>query len=251
MAWGSAITPTAVARRRSVRSVFPRPASASAIALMVASNSATSRASASMRIVRVPSWVSSSTQTPRPSRAALARRAACSGSNLASATVTRSRTRFRPILCAKPTTWSSTQAAASAGRVLVCSAIFRARQAGRVPAAHPGPEPGQPVPQLERVADQAGPGERRHGQRGGELGGRELGDLRGALAGQPDQPLRPGHRDPGGVGAGQHRVQVGPVRGQREQLGLRAVRGPAPASSPRPAPPAGPGHPFLRTCVRV
>jgi hypothetical protein len=60
----------------------------------------------------------------------------------------------------------------------------------------------------------------------GELGGRELRDRWGAFAGQRHQLLHPTDLDGVGV-AVQGGVQVGPVCGDREELGLGGVRGPA------------------------
>ena len=135
MPWGSAITPTAFARRTSARSSSPSAPSASAIWPIVAPNAAASSASASIRIDRVPSVISSPTHTPRRSAAARARRSACSGSNRSSAASTRATTRAVPILCANPTTCASTHPAASTDRHRVRCATSRARHAGSVPVA--------------------------------------------------------------------------------------------------------------------
>ncbi len=88
------------------------------------------------------------------------------------------------------------------------------------PAAHPG-EPGQLRGVLERLA-----GDQRHPARGR----RQLAvpPRQAAVAGDPDPPVRAGHRHPqrGAQGAG--RAAAGVVRRALDQLDLRPVRGERP-----------------------
>jgi hypothetical protein len=130
-----------------------------------------------------------------------------------------------------------------------------------LPAQHRGPQPGEPVPQLQRITDQALRGGGAGLQQHPELDTGELGDHRGALDAEPEalgpapprpvghhgaptptgpvhhrhRPLhRPLHRPRSGCTGGHpppavgDRVQVGPVRGQRQpersDASLRADR---------------------------
>ncbi len=101
----------------------------------------------------------------------------------------------------------------------------------QLPALHPRPQPRQPVPQLQGVPDQQRPGMRGQAERGPQLTGRELRHLRGAVPGQRHQLLDPLDQEPAQAEprrgpTGQHRMQVRPVRGDREQVRLRPVSSP-------------------------
>ena len=58
----------------------------------------------------------------------------------------------------------------------------------------PGPQAGQPVPQVQRGRDQCVCGVGGDPEHGAELGGGELRHLRGAHTAEPDQPLTPRQR---------------------------------------------------------
>ena len=126
------------------------------------------------------------------------------------------------------------------------SRVRRRGQAGGQGGGLPGPprghgagqdqveEPGQPVPQLQGVADQLPAGVVGDPQVRGQLDRCELRDLRGALPGQRDQPLavQVHLTPPGGLPAAGHGVQVGPLRGDHQQLGRGGQLGPAGGAGP-------------------
>ena len=99
-----------------------------------------------------------------------------------------------------------------------------------LPGLDSGPQAGQPVPQVQRGRDQSVCGVGGDPEHGAELGGGELGHLRGAGTAEPDQPFttrqRPEHR-PARAGERDHRVQVrpnGPRHGRSHPGGVQAAR---------------------------
>lgn len=81
----------------------------------------------------------------------------------------------------------------------------------------PGPQPGEPVLGLHRVADQLAARIRRHAQAGGELGDAELRDRGSARAGDLEVPLLPRRRLINRLTG----VQRGPLGGELEPTGLQ------------------------------
>jgi hypothetical protein len=57
-----------------------------------------------------------------------------------------------------------------------------------------GPQPREPVSEVQRIGDQPGRAERGHGKLRTQLGRRELRHLRSALAAKADQALHPRQR---------------------------------------------------------
>ena len=72
---------------------------------------------------------------------------------------------------------------------MVSRAISRARQTGTVAGLHQVPQPGESVRELEGVGDQLAGGVVGDPECGGEVGGCELRDPRGAGAGERAQVL--------------------------------------------------------------
>jgi hypothetical protein len=91
------------------------------------------------------------------------------------------------IRCANPATWSSTNPAATSESAIVARAIRRARHAGSSPDRTPGPGLGEPVPQLQRLAEVGLAGLGGQPDRGRELGHTELRDQRCTRAGDRDR----------------------------------------------------------------
>ena len=130
--WGSARTPTALARRTRCGSGSPSRPSPVATWSRAVSNATASGVSVTAVTAVVPSRRSSS-HTPRFSAAASARRAASAGSNRSTAASTALRIRPSDNRCAYAARWVSTQPAASPVNGMVCSATWRAFHAGRSP----------------------------------------------------------------------------------------------------------------------
>ncbi|HEY3015562.1 MAG TPA: hypothetical protein VGJ41_10660 [Nocardioides sp.] len=101
---------------------------------------------------------------------------------------------------------------------------------GQVAAEQPGPGPGQPVSELERVVDQPGAGVGGHPQRGRQGRGRVPGEV-GQVAGAVMAAERAGR--PGPVGARHHRVQVRPLGRGDQDRHLGRVGGPPQLADPR------------------
>ena len=94
------------------------------------------------------------------------------------------------------------------------------------PGLDPGPQTGQPVPQVQCGRDQRVCGVGGDAEHGAELGGGELGHLRGAGTAEPDQPFTAGQRPAARLRRrGDHGVQVGPMSGGVELGHLGGVQG--------------------------